>query len=303
MTAEGLGDLFDLLLELRGLVIEDRFVLQSLYGFGGHGYLWLTDDRLNAEQPVLTRLAALPYHRPAYMTDADIVRARSRLEREAQLLARFGGDGQRGLPKMIALCRGPNPLHLSERGTSITQTEPYLVMEWIPGPTLAERRVELASGLPATWPDLLTLARLTTTALIDLSRTLLPQGYLYADVTPRNLLCQELAGGVAVRVVDPGGIVPVGPAQNVELPCTWGYLPPEHYAAHQAGERVWPSEASVMHALGRTLWHVLTGRHPVPGEDVDLGDSALKECPEAIVAFVDALLAGRFARRNGVGSN
>ena len=133
LAAAGFGPLYDLLPDLIGLELGQRFTIRKLFAVGGQSILWWADDADNPDLKVLARMALLPYHRPAYLSVGEIKRARARIEREAYLLTLFSDSP---FPRLHGLYYGPNPLHPPERGDAITKREPYLVME-----RMAERQV------------------------------------------------------------------------------------------------------------------------------------------------------------------
>lgn len=127
LIAEGYDGLYEALTNLKGLPLARRYVLRSLFAVGGQSILWLTEDLAQPMCPVLVRMALLPYHRPAYIKEADIQRARQRIEREARLLRRFGGTP---FPRLYALIHAPNPLQPPERGPDITDSWAYIPPEY-----------------------------------------------------------------------------------------------------------------------------------------------------------------------------
>jgi serine/threonine protein kinase len=286
LEADGLGNLFEPLSALTGLTLGERFVLRELYAVGGQSLLWRTEDREQPERPALTRLALLPYPRPAYIRDADIHRARRRIEHEAQLLQRFHDSS---LPQCYGLYYAPNPLQSPERGPAITDTEPYLVMEWIRGVTVTAWARMFATGNLLLTGLALDIAR----TFIELSLQLQQGGYLYTDLNPHNLIYSASEFNRPVRVIDAGSIIPLAPSPDFEIPFSWAYVPPDYYDAYNAGKRRWPTAAFALYTLGKTLWQVLTNRQPMPGEPPDLKDATFLEFP-LLTPLVGGLLTGRY---------
>jgi len=292
LTAAGLGGLDEMLGELEGLRLGDRFVLRSLYAVGGQSILYVTDDLWQPDQPVLTRLALLRYHRPAYITDAGIRRVRQRIEREARLLQEFDSTP---LPRFCGLFYAHNPLHAPERGPEITDAEPYLVIELIRGVTVLESVKVYQSAIPFQRKNALgSLALGTAHSVVHLCRALYSHGYLYTDLNPRNLVLALAASAWPVRVVDAGSIIPSSLTPDTDIPFSWAYIPPEYYEAYNAGRKLWPTERFVMYTLGKTLWQVLTNRQPMPAEHPDVEDATLLIYPEPLVDLVRSLIEGRY---------
>jgi serine/threonine protein kinase len=292
LIAVGLGDLYDPLHELAGLTLAGCFRLREVFAVGGQSILWLADDLSQRDRLVLARMALLQYHRPAYIADEDIHRARQRIEREAQLLEQFKDTP---LPRSYGLFYAPNPLQPAERGREVTDNEPFLVIELIQGPTVTESAKALAVGCSFCRKNArAALALETAHIVVELFCRLHDHGYLYTDLTPRNLIHASLPSDWPVRVLDAGSIIPSSPTPEIDVPFNWAYLPPDYYAAYRIVRNLWPTQGFVIYTLGKTLWQVLTGRQPMPGEQPDLEDSALLEQPPPLVDLVRGLVQGHY---------
>jgi len=179
------------------------------------------DDRL--DRPVAVKVLA-----DNLATHADI---RERFVREAQIAA--------GLSH-------PNVVDVYDAGEDGT---PYIVMELIDGPTLAEelrRRgrlpVEEATAVAAQVADGLAYAH--------------AQGIVHRDIKPENLI---LVRGGEVKIADFGIAHAVEATRLTEVGTVLGtaaYLAPEQ----AAGGPVTP--ATDVYALGAVLYELLTGRPP-----------------------------------------
>lgn len=290
LVAQGLGDLYPLLRDLKGLTLGERFVLREIYTVGGQSVLWFTDDLSDPSSPALTRTALLPYHRPAYIKDADINRVRTRIEREASLMEQFA---QTSLPRLKGIFHAPNPLHSSERGAEIVEREPYLVMEWIRGWDVAQVARTIHAGIVRERTRRLgALAFEIARVFAEFSYTLLKAGYLYTDLNPKNLLVPRSPSEWKIRIVDAGSILPVSATPNLDIPFTLSYVPPDFYETTRAGQLRWPTEQFVLYTLGKTLWQILTNRQPMPGEDSDLRDKMFLQYPEELKTLVSDLIRG-----------
>ncbi len=127
---------------------------------------------------------------------------------------------------------------------------PFLVMEWVEGPTL---RAVLAKGPPASETALRWLAEIA--AAIDCAHA---KDVIHCDLKPENvLLADDGHGGLRARVVD------FGLARGHALPQrserlrhgTWAYLPPE-------GADAAPTPALDHFALAIIACELLTGARP-----------------------------------------
>ena len=289
LVAQGLGELHEPLLSLCGFAVSERYTLTRLYAVGGQSVLHLVRDANRPERPALARLALLPYHQPAYVSDADIRRARARIEREAEMMRRFDGTA---LPRLYDLVYGPNPLHPSERGPEIAQREPYLVMELIQGQMLARGVRQLHGSNPPEIERLTRLAIAVACVVTNLNVTLYENGngYLYTDLNLKNIIVTEVAPVPGVRVLDAGSLIPVMPAEDVQVPVSWEFVLPVYYHAFHEGRHLWPDRGFVAYSLGKVLWAILSGRHPVPAEHPDFTITILGSYPPSVISFVHRLI-------------
>ena len=134
------------------------------------------------------------------------------------------------------------------------QGRPYLVQEFINGPSVAELFAE-ADGRPMDTGDTTRLATGIAEALVDLQRA----DVVHRDVTPSNVLVHPDRGpvlvdfGISRAELDPG-LTSVGVAVG-----TPGYMSPEQLR----GERA--TNASDVFQWGLVVGQALLGRHPVTG--------------------------------------
>jgi hypothetical protein len=205
------------------------FTIVRLLGRGSFGSVFEVHD------PRLDRRAALKVLRaetPAELSHT----AAERFTREAEALARL---------------RHPNVVRVHEAG-SIDAT-PYVLMELVEGETLAER---LRRG-DAPRERLLAM-------VVQVARGLHAAhavGVVHRDVKPQNVVVdRELT---AARVIDFGVALLPGLSS---LTSTGGLVGTPAYVAPEAlrGEELGPS--ADVHALGATLFEVLTGRLPYAGQ-------------------------------------
>jgi|GEM_PF-1970810 len=290
MIARNLPGLFELLLNLKGLTLNQRYTLRWLYAVGGQSILYLAESPNG--QMAIVKMAFLPYHRAAYVSTEEIRRARQRLEEEASLLRRFCGTV---LPEFYDMIYAPNPLHTPARGDEIANREPYLVMEFIRGRNLLEvARNAHRSGQP-DYHALEWLAWQVAITVCDFSITISEQedGCLYSDFNPLNAILTDNLDK-PVRILDAGSLIPVQPKHSISPPFTWAYIPPEYYEVYDKGKLLWPTPGYVMYTLGKTLWEILTNRQPYPAENPDLSEPTLKNYSHHLQTLITNLVERQY---------
>src|ERR1041384_4865255 len=136
-------------------VIDDRFAIEQLAGFGGMGQIYRARDLRSGG------LVALKI-----MHDAEPLEL-ERFAREVQLLATLSH---------------PGIVRYIDSGVT-TEGEPYLVMEWLSGETLSPRlqRTQLTVG------EALALCRRAASALGAIQRA----GVVHRDLKPSNLFLRD----------------------------------------------------------------------------------------------------------------
>ncbi|SCG65186.1 serine/threonine-protein kinase [Micromonospora humi] len=213
------------------LRLHDRYVLRERIGLGGMSEVWRADDevlhRPVAVKALAGRLAADPH-------------LRATIQREARAAARL---------------THPHVTQVYDYGEATLPggvVTPYLVMELVPGQTLADR---LAGG-PLAWLDAVRTAGQVAAALAAAHRI----GVVHRDVKPANVMLTE----TGAKVLDFGIAAPAGPQHPVAGPAgeplagTPAYFAPERLdpgPTHPAGD---------VYALGVLLYRSLTGRPPLP---------------------------------------
>lgn len=199
-------------------------------GRGGMGRVW------RARQTGLDRVVAVKTLRAGVAAGES---ARARFRREALALARVNHPG------IVAV---------HEVGEE--DGEPYLVMEFIRGETLAQR---LARG-----PLVAREAAALVATLADAMAAAHAAGVIHRDLKPSNVLLDAARDG-APRLTDFGVALLAGEdgalTATLEGIGTLAYLAPEQLSG-QAGQ-VGP--ATDVHGLGAVLYHCLTGHPPFAG--------------------------------------
>jgi serine/threonine protein kinase len=221
------------------VVIEGRYAAGPLLGRGGMA------DVYRAHDQTLNRWVALKVFR----ADASAVADARRFERETRLVA--------GL-------HHPNVVQLLDAGYH--DGVPYLVLELVEGPTLAQR---LAQGpLPSTQ------ARLVGRDLARALSYVHARGVVHRDVKPSNIL---LAADGRALLCDFGVAQLAAGTQLTTTSATIGtaaYLAPEQ----MDGSKV--TGAADVYALGLVLIEALTGRRPFAGTAQEVALARLARDPD-----------------------
>jgi serine/threonine protein kinase len=292
MSSRSLQGLHDAWLQLRGLTLAGRFVLRSLFAAGGESILWTAVDLLHPDTPVLARAALLHWHRPAYLRELDVARARQRIVREAQRLRCLAGTA---FPQLIDLVQMPNPLVPREFAGSRMEQEPFLVMELIPGQTVQEWLNEMSRTAMAPTGHRLAVARSVAGMVLDLFITLREKDWLYTDLKPANLLLSQGSAESGIRILDAGSIADVAGSGTGPIAFSPAYVPPDIHACILRATPWWPDERFVLYTLGKTLHQILTARQPVPGIDPpEFASGTPSDFDEPFVALIRSLISGSY---------
>lgn len=253
---------------------DGRFEIERVFAdSGGMGILYLARDMRCAGNRVVvkaTRYDSGPRGRNLrYTLDeavAHIRRSRKILEWEKKVLVRFRNEGLNNVPsanhffvdQSLTLERSYD----GKFGTivipdELLATEPYLVMELLPGEIL-ESRMAAPSFREKLEVHLLLIAREVLTIFIRLHRDVpVGQGtgqFLYQDLKPANLI---VSGDDYITLIDFGGVT-LRLGEKTTDPTagciTMGYAAPE--AAN--GREAFIDERFDVYTLGATLWHAAT---------------------------------------------
>ena len=232
-----------------GAALSSKYKLLRSLGAGGMGSVYLARD-ITLNRDVAIKFIAL--------SKADDATARRRLVREAQAAAALD-----------------HPFICSVHEVSTdTDGQPYIVMQFVEGETLADR---LRRG------PLDPRAALTLTAdIADALRAAHAQGVIHRDLKPQNIIMTPsgrpklLDFGIAhiLQTTTPaiGGDEPThtnltGPNQVIGTP---GYMSPEQLQQRPVDGR------SDLFALGAVLFECLTGRPAFPGRtSIEIGGHVL----------------------------
>jgi serine/threonine protein kinase len=218
-----------------------HYKVQSLIGMGGMGEVYrAVDTKLEREVAIKVLPAAL----------ADDAERLARFEREAKVLAQLNHPG-------IAAIHG-----VEDRA---------LVMELVPGPTLADRIKE--GPIPASEAEEILLQ------IADALEYAHERGVIHRDLKPANIKIDPdgrvkiLDFGLAKALTDPGGSIAGDPTNSPTVSLTIGgtvagtllgtaaYMAPEQARGKKVDKRadIW--------AFGVVAWEMLTGERLFQGED------------------------------------
>ena len=217
---------------LAGTLLGGRYELDESVGSGGFSEVW------RAKDTVLSRPVAVKLLRPAY---AD----------HAEALARFRAEARNA-----AALSHQNVARVYDYHEPDDQDQPYLVMEFVDGPSLAD---VLADGPLSVTQTMDVIAQ--AAAGLDAAHA---SGLTHRDIKPGNLL---LGPGGAVKITDFGIAHAVGAAPVTVtgmLVGTPSYMAPERVAGAQA------TPASDLYALGIVGYECLAGTRPFVGVPLEV---------------------------------
>ncbi len=205
---------------------------------------------------------------------------------------RLRGDGlrrfEREVDANLRLAGHPNVLTVHDRG-ELPDGRPYLVLEYCPGGSLADRLKK--GALPMR--EVLRIGVKAADALAAAHR----EGILHRDIKPDNLLVTRyepvaLADFGIAKVLDPDG----GISMTVKA-LTPAYAPPELFDEDYTG----PTAAGDLYSLGATLYALLSGappRHParpltsyyaLMAHHIQARDLPIPDIPGIPLSFMSAL--------------
>ncbi|NJN58996.1 MAG: serine/threonine protein kinase [Leptolyngbyaceae cyanobacterium SL_5_9] len=266
------------------LLLHDRYRVKRQIGEGGFGKTYLVEDTLNVRlgQPETQKVLKV------LLNQSPI--AAKLFQREAKVLRQLRHPG---IPRVEEEC-------FQFRPGSGSETLHCLVMEFIEGVDL-NSWVNSRSKLRRTVTQAQAIAWLKQ--LVDILGVLhnnSVQQCFHRDIKPSNIICRPngqlvLIDFGAVREVTPTMLVKVGGGQALTGICSPGYAPPEQIDGR-------PLPQSDFFALGRTLVHLLTSKHPLE-LDVDLYTGELRWRDQApsispsLADLIDHLMAPTAGRR------
>jgi serine/threonine-protein kinase len=209
-------------------MIADRYEPIEQIGTGGMATVWRAKDTLLGRFVAIKRLAP-------HLADDPV--AAQRFNREAQAAA---GLSHPGIVTVF--------------DTGEDDEGPFIVLELIEGPTLADRLAETRPLDPATVVDIVS----QVASALDHAHA---QGVVHRDIKPANVILEpggraRLADfGIARTIEDPATITDSG-----ELVGTITYLAPEILSGQPA------TPLSDVYSLGAVSYELLAGRPPYQAE-------------------------------------
>jgi tRNA A-37 threonylcarbamoyl transferase component Bud32 len=210
-------------MDLEGRILDGRYQLGSLLGVGGMASVYLATDR------VLERQVAVKVLRSSDVQDPLFV---ERFRREARAAARLNH---------------PNIVAVFDSGSDAQQ--PYLVMEYVPGESLAQLLARQGRLAPRRAVEL----AIQVCAALAAAHA---QGLVHRDIKPANVL---VGPDGQVKVAD-FGIVKASAATTLTgtgtVLGTAAYLSPEQAQGHPVDAR------SDLYGLGCVLYELLCGSPP-----------------------------------------
>ena len=241
-------------------ILFGRYRLLERAGTGGMAQVWRARDERTGDEVAVKRL-----HPLAVADEA----SRVRLVREFRILRTLD-----------------DPSIVRVRDLEVGPRESALILEYVPGPSLAER---LATGPPPSTREALAIVDRVARAL-DVAHA---AGIVHRDVKPGNVLLDPALGarltdfGIARGADDGTAVTAVGTIVG-----TFGYLGPERLRGEEA------SPASDVYALGALAWEMLAGRPPFTAptpvglaEEIAAGPPMLAGFPPAADAVVRRAMA------------
>ena len=210
-----------------GLILDDRYQLAEPIAAGGVGQVWRASDLL------LDREVAVKLLRPEYADHPDT-------------LERFRAEA-----KHAGSLTHPCVARVYDYGNAGPASPPYLVMEYVNGPSLADML-----AVDPVHPVLALDVAAQAAAGLDAAHSI---GLVHRDVKPGNIL---IGADGLVKITDFGiahaaGSAPItGPGLVMG---TTQYMAPERIAGGQA------TPASDLYALGILIYECLTGLPPYDG--------------------------------------
>ncbi len=221
-----------------GDVLDRRYKVEGLIGVGGMGEVY------RARRTRLGDIVAIKIIRPR-TEDTPALRKRF-MENEARL---------------CAMLHHPYIVSVLDFGVE-TGIGPYLVMEYLNGPSLKQQLEERGAF---DVPDVCRIASHIASAL-DLAHS---QGIVHRDLKPGNVMTHHYtAGEVVHKVIDFGiGDLQVRKPRRTRLDdgswtlVTLAYAPPEQLSGQPISGR------SDIYSFGVTVYELLTGRRPFIASD------------------------------------
>lgn len=242
-----------------GTLLDERYSVERALGQGAFATTYLCQDL------ELSRDVAIKAMR---LTELDAWKSFELFEREARVLKSLSHSG---IPDYYDVFRQE-----PEDGPSTF----FLVQEYIPGKSLRQLLDEGSRHAP---PELMQIV-LGSLDILHHLHSQSPPVY-HRDIKPSNIIIRPMGAPV---LIDFGSVCDgwrEKDEQGSTVAGTHGYMPPEQYMGKV-------SAASDLYALGATLLHVITGKHPseFPFDDGRVEVPAALPCAPEIRTLIDRCL-------------
>ncbi len=221
---------------VNGQIVGERYKVISLIGRGGMGCVY------SVEQIFLHREFALKTLNPGHMSD----RAWRRFQKEAQATSALDH---------------PSLIKVHDFGM-IDDTQPFFVMDFFDGETLASR-IERSGALPLA--DALSIFTHVCFALAHAHK----QGVIHRDIKPSNIMISQIDDAeYQVRVVDFGiaKLINASDHETLALTRTGEVFGTPYYMSPEQCLGIGIDHRADIYSLGCVLFHALTGMPPFIGE-------------------------------------
>lgn len=219
-----------------GVVIADTYEIERQLGQGGMGEVWLAKHRRLAGKQVAIKVLRTPGQLPA--------EALARFRHEAEIAARL---------------EHPNIVQVLDFA-ALPTGEPYLVMEYLKGSSLAQR----LKGGPLPLEQVMDVVRQVGAAL----QAAHAAGVVHRDLKPENIFLVPTALGDQVKVLD-FGISKLADSQTVQTTDSVLIGTPLYMSPEQAlGNNRDVTAQSDVFSLASITYEALTGAPPFLADNV-----------------------------------
>lgn len=248
--------------DLSGRELGGCRLIRSI-GAGGMGEVYLAEQTRLGNRPVAVKVIRLDN---SALTPEALHDVERRFKDEATLLAKFSH---------------PNILAVYDAG--VEDDELYLVMEYVPGGSLADAirpgpTQKLALPLPT---DLAINLVGQVAAALQYTHD---RGVVHRDVKPGNILLRELDNGAWQALLADFGVARAmqSQTQRTQVTGTFAYMAPEQFSGTF-------SPASDQYALAVVAFLLLAGRPPFEGDLATVSQAHLNQPPPSIRTFNPAV--------------
>ncbi len=219
-----------------GLLLKDRYLIESVIGRGGIGVVYLARDLKLVKRPVVIKVL----HQEVVGSELGGW-LKKKFQHEIEALSRIDHPGVVGV-----LDTGEMP-----------DGRAYFVMQYVEGVTLRTAMIEQGMRVER----IAHLARQMGQALSAAH----DKGILHRDLKPENVMLQNLGGGEEqVKLIDFGIARVADPQIAPETQATKVAGTPPYMAPEQIRGR--PSAASDIFSLGAIVYEMVTGMTPFKGD-------------------------------------